>query len=126
MFDEFLRLMNYDKINHHFKNFYKIGAVLGLIIRYGVTPANQKILEFNLTNTGKNLTVSMNELPDYVQLKLGNLSQSFTYTYNGPLNGVKPQDYEEKATFNPEIFFDVILPPIIFHAGYSIDRVSTN
>ena len=29
---------------------------------------------------------------------------------------------EENATFNPEIFFYVLLPPIIFHAGYSMRR----
>lgn len=29
-----------------------------------------------------------------------------------------------QATFDPEIFFNIILPPIIFHAGYSLKRVS--
>jgi len=28
-----------------------------------------------------------------------------------------------QATFDPEIFFNIILPPIIFNAGYQMKRV---
>ena len=40
----------------------------------------------------------------------------------GGLGDEDGDDIQAKATFNPEIFFYVLLPPIIFHAGYSMRR----
>ena len=36
-------------------------------------------------------------------------------------NLIVPQ-IDQKTTFDPEIFFNIILPPIIFNAGYSMKK----
>jgi sodium/hydrogen exchanger-like protein 6/7 len=71
----------------------------------------------------------MSDLPEYIHLRIGNHTQHvFVYAYKNPkrLNDVNSQEYEEKASFDPEIFFNLLLPPIIFNAGYSMKRVYFN
>uniref|UniRef100_A0A8C5FGT2 Sodium/hydrogen exchanger n=1 Tax=Gadus morhua TaxID=8049 RepID=A0A8C5FGT2_GADMO len=51
----------------------------------------------------------------------------FEYILKGEVsrgNGHQVQDDEmlRKVTFDPEVFFNILLPPIIFHAGYSLKR----
>lgn len=52
------------------------------------------------------------------------VNKTFEYTFRGQVVSVQPNEIDLKATFDPEIFFNIILPPIIFHAGYSLKRVS--
>ena len=50
-------------------------------------------------------------------------TRAYTYAFIGEKAGQSEEEgVREKATFNPEIFFYVLLPPIIFHAGYSMRR----
>uniref|UniRef100_A0A669C7N2 Sodium/hydrogen exchanger n=1 Tax=Oreochromis niloticus TaxID=8128 RepID=A0A669C7N2_ORENI len=51
----------------------------------------------------------------------------YEYTLKGEVGqgkGHQVQDDEmlRKVTFDPEVFFNILLPPIIFHAGYSLKR----
>lgn len=51
-------------------------------------------------------------------------NKTFQYTFRGEIVDLNENEIDLKATFDPEIFFNIILPPIIFHAGYSLKRVS--
>jgi sodium/hydrogen exchanger-like protein 6/7 len=48
------------------------------------------------------------------------------YAFREERVDVEDNEMDLKATFDPEIFFNIILPPIIFHAGYSLKRVSSD
>lgn len=56
-------------------------------------------------------------------------ARSYAYVFQGEIynpktDGSRPQNTKilEKATFDPEIFFNLILPLIVFNAGYSLKR----
>lgn len=51
-------------------------------------------------------------------------NKTYQYTFRGEIVNLNENEIDLKATFDPEIFFNIILPPIIFHAGYSLKRVT--
>ncbi|KAF7650752.1 hypothetical protein LDENG_00121330, partial [Lucifuga dentata] len=94
------------------------GLLVGVILRYGI-PA----------------TSYHNQTPPSCSLKEGPAStlllnvsgKFFEYTLRGEINSreihnVEQNDMLRKVTFDPEVFFNILLPPIIFHAGYSLKK----
>uniref|UniRef100_A0A336LGG0 Sodium/hydrogen exchanger n=1 Tax=Culicoides sonorensis TaxID=179676 RepID=A0A336LGG0_CULSO len=49
-------------------------------------------------------------------------NKTYAYTFRSQVVGIEENEIDFKATFDPEVFFNIILPPIIFHAGYSLKR----
>jgi len=108
------------------------GLIIGAIIRFGVAENDPEITKLNVI--AKNSSDAVNVMfesgpPD--QLYLGspaNLShnefsnKTWVYDFKGEVKDAKESEIDQKATFDPEIFFNIILPPIIFNAGYSMRR----
>uniref|UniRef100_A0AAY4EF98 Sodium/hydrogen exchanger n=1 Tax=Denticeps clupeoides TaxID=299321 RepID=A0AAY4EF98_9TELE len=94
------------------------GLLVGVILRYGIPSTSYH-----------------NKNPPSCALKEGPVStlllnvsgKFFEYTLKGEINSheihnVEQNDMLRKVTFDPEVFFNILLPPIIFHAGYSLKK----
>ena len=51
-------------------------------------------------------------------------NRTYAYMLTGEIEDLTGNEFAQQAIFDPEIFFNIILPPIIFNAGYSLKRVS--
>ncbi|CAH8439467.1 unnamed protein product [Schistosoma turkestanicum] len=103
------------------------GLIVGLILRYAIKSQNYSVETHvfprkNDEACGGRLPPErlIIELPVRDQYGKFNLSMSFRYKFE------QQSDFDSlinnKATFDPEFFFNVLLPPIIFSAGYSMKR----
>ncbi|KAG8452150.1 hypothetical protein GDO86_004081 [Hymenochirus boettgeri] len=93
------------------------GLIVGVILRYG-TPST----------SGYDKPISCTQEQRAFTTLLVNVSgKFFEYTLKGEIipekiPNVEQNDMLRKVTFDPEVFFNILLPPIIFHAGYSLKK----
>ncbi|XP_049880570.1 sodium/hydrogen exchanger 7 isoform X3 [Pectinophora gossypiella] len=106
------------------------GLIVGAIIRYaGSTNQVTYIDAHPDPDTKYNLSVPPDVLrfhfPDKIQISSGEIpvpNKTYAYSFRGEIHNLEQNEIDLKATFDPEIFFNIILPPIIFHAGYCLKR----
>ncbi|KAJ0182635.1 hypothetical protein K1T71_002004 [Dendrolimus kikuchii] len=106
------------------------GLIVGAIIRYaGSTNQITYIDVHPAPDTTYNQSVPPDMLrfhfPDKIQISPGDApvpNKTYAYSFRGEIVNVEQNEIDLKATFDPEIFFNIILPPIIFHAGYCLKR----
>ena len=106
------------------------GLIVGALIRYiGDPNAGYTTLNAIAESKSGNHSLILAAPPDAIQIPLEvedkdrNSTSNRTYMYTFRRELMAGYNYRaQKAIFDPEIFFNIILPPIIFNAGYSLKR----
>ncbi|NXT12053.1 SL9A6 protein, partial [Prunella fulvescens] len=93
------------------------GVLVGVVLRYGI----------HVPSDVNNVTLSCQVQSSPATLLVNVSGKFYEYTLKGEisaqeLNNVQDNEMLRKVTFDPEVFFNILLPPIIFYAGYSLKR----
>ncbi|KAF2975825.1 hypothetical protein EK904_008882, partial [Melospiza melodia maxima] len=95
----------------------ELGVLVGVVLRYGI----------HVPSDVNNVTLSCQVQSSPATLLVNVSGKFYEYTLKGEisaqeLNNVQDNEMLRKVTFDPEVFFNILLPPIIFYAGYSLKR----
>nr|XP_023700154.1 sodium/hydrogen exchanger 6 [Paramormyrops kingsleyae] len=93
------------------------GLLVGVVLRYGI----------HVPRDINNVTLSCHVNASPATLLVNVSGRFYEYTLKGEINAnevneVQDNEMLRKVTFDPEVFFNILLPPVIFHAGYSLKR----
>lgn len=93
------------------------GLLVGVILRFGIhAPQSMSNVILGCAINASPATLLVNVSGRFYEYTLkGEVAQ-------GKDHQVQDDEMLRKVTFDPEVFFNILLPPIIFHAGYSLKR----